>query len=130
MCLSFAQMQILARVPQADLVFLKKSSCVKTTDQNRIVKPLFIFLLLTAFTSAAQEAFTDFYPDHSVRSQGKMLNGVKEGEWKYYFPAGKLMAIENFKAGLLNGRVEYYYANEKLQGVENWANGVLTDSAV
>ena len=55
--------------------------------------------------------------------------GEKSGRWKYYYPSGKIMSIENYSVGKLEGRIEYYFPSGNLLGVEQWKNGILDDSA-
>jgi hypothetical protein len=92
-------------------------------------KIFFVLMLTAALHAYGQKHYTDRYKNNAIRSEGLLNEGVKEGEWKYYYPSGKLMGKEMFKQGSLDGRVEYYYPNGQLQGIEQWKKGVLQDSA-
>ncbi|HMP92103.1 MAG TPA: hypothetical protein PKD90_04475, partial [Phnomibacter sp.] len=40
--------------------------------------------------------------------EGEFVNGIKEGIWRKYNQQGDLLAVENYKWGLLNGKSQYY----------------------
>ncbi len=67
----------------------------------------FLFLVI-AVPSFAQDKTMERYPSGVIRAEGVQVNGVKSGEWRYYFPSGKVMAKENFESGVLQGVVEYF----------------------
>jgi antitoxin component YwqK of YwqJK toxin-antitoxin module len=67
---------------------------------------------------------------NSTTSTGKLNGERKEGEWRYFYPSGKLMSVESFTNGALDGDVLYYFPNGALQGKEIWKSGLLQDSAV
>ena len=67
-----------------------------------IVKLIACLLLLVPMY--AQQKSTELYSNGKIRAEG-MLNGThKVGEWKYFYPDGTRMAIENYKGGRLDGR--------------------------
>ncbi|MCR9170998.1 MAG: hypothetical protein NXI10_00785 [bacterium] len=46
----------------------------------------------------------NYYDNGTLQSYGKMKNGLPEGEWRYYDPAGKLNKYGNYTMGKRNGR--------------------------
>ena len=70
---------------------------------------LIIFLIAPGTLLAQLTDSVDTYPSGQTRGKGKILNHKKEGEWQYFYPAGKLSAVENYKNGKLNGEVTYYF---------------------
>ena len=57
----------------------------------------------------AQRVTTELYNNGKVRSEGVLNDGQKIGEWKYFYPNGNRMAIENYENGILNGAVTYFF---------------------
>ena len=88
-----------------------------------------IYLLFTNFPLLAQEEI-NYYEDGSLKSQGILKEGVRQGQWNFYYPSGKKSAIEEYNSGLLNGKVLYYDTAENLIGSEIWHQDVLIDSAI
>jgi len=85
-----------------------------------IVKLIACLLLIVPLY--AQRVSTELYSNGKVRSQG-MLNGTQKiGEWRYFYPNGTRMAIENFENGLLNGAVTYFFlmARFKVKNIGRW----------
>lgn len=89
-----------------------------------------------AFSPKDQSAYTIFYNQtkHKV-SEGKEVNHLYEGEWKYYHEnLPDLMSVENYKAGKLNGKRSVFYRGSGVPGEENVAeeanynNGLKTGS--
>lgn len=60
---------------------------------------------------------------------GKTENGHKVGEWLFYYPNGKLMAKENYKAGMLDGICLAYFPNGQLASKEKWDEDLQEDSS-
>jgi len=46
----------------------------------------------------------NFYDNGTLQSYGKMKNGLPDGEWRYYDPAGKLNKYGEYVQGKRNGR--------------------------
>ncbi|XOV66022.1 MAG: hypothetical protein ACFHU9_10335 [Fluviicola sp.] len=46
----------------------------------------------------------NYYDNGTLQSYGKMKDGLPEGEWRYYDPAGKLNKYGNYTQGKRNGR--------------------------
>lgn len=68
-------------------------------------------------------AYTIFYKDGKYKvSEGKEVNRLYEGEWKYYHEnLPDIMTIENYKAGKLHGKRIVYYRGSGVKGEENVA---------
>ena len=66
---------------------------------------LIIWFILQSFGIEAQEIDKTFYPDKNVRSEGVLINGIKSGQWKYYYPSGILSSEENYVNDQLSGLV-------------------------
>jgi antitoxin component YwqK of YwqJK toxin-antitoxin module len=61
-------------------------------------------MFVSSLFGYGQERYTDRYKNNSIRSEGLLHDGVKEGEWKYYYPSGELMGKEMFKRGITGFR--------------------------
>jgi antitoxin component YwqK of YwqJK toxin-antitoxin module len=53
------------------------------------------------------------YDNGQVAIEGKVVNGLREGEWKWYYPDGKLKRTSIYKKGKKNGKTIYFYPNGK-----------------
>jgi antitoxin component YwqK of YwqJK toxin-antitoxin module len=81
-------------------------------------------------------AYTTFYKDGKFKvSEGREVNRLYEGEWKYYHEnLPDIMTTENYKAGKLHGKRTVYYRGSGVKGEENiaeeaiYANGVKEGS--
>lgn len=81
-------------------------------------------------------AYTTFYKDGKFKvSEGKEVNKLYEGQWKYYHEnLPDIMTIENYKAGKLHGKRTVYYRGSGVKGEENvaeeanYANGLKDGS--
>ena len=51
-------------------------------------------------------------------------NGVRDGQFKEYYPNTKLKAEGTYKDGNLNGTVKYYHGNGKLERIERYKYAV------
>lgn len=68
-------------------------------------------------------AYTTFFKDGKFKvSEGKEVNKLYEGEWKYYHEnLPDIMTIENYKAGKLHGKRTVYYRGSGVKGEESVA---------
>ena len=68
------------------------------------------------FNSTDNSAYTIFYDQKNNKvSEGKVINKLFEGEWKYYHLASKIiMTTENYKKGKLEGLRTVFYINGKI----------------
>ena len=78
------------------------------------------------FNAKDNSAYTIFYDQNKNKvSEGKVVNKLFEGPWKYYHQASKnIMATENYKLGKLQGLRSVYYANGKLAEQINYKNNL------
>ncbi len=78
------------------------------------------------FNSKVNSAYTIFYDQNKNKvSEGKVVNKLFEGEWKYYHLASAvLMTTENYKNGKLNGLRTVYFPNGKLAEQTNFVNNL------
>jgi len=77
------------------------------------------------FTANDGSSYTIFYDQNKNKvSEGKEIGKAREGEWKYYHKASKvLMTLENYKNGKLQGLRTVYYPNSKIAEETNYVNG-------
>jgi antitoxin component YwqK of YwqJK toxin-antitoxin module len=70
--------------------------------------------------------YTTFFDEKGNKvGEGKEVNKVKEGEWKFYHPASAVvMAVENYSKGKLTGVRKTYFPSGKLAEEANYANGL------
>ena len=68
------------------------------------------------FNPKDNSAYTIFYDKNKNKvSEGKVINKLYEGQWKYYHKASKgIMAIENYSNGKLEGLRSVFYPNGKI----------------
>jgi antitoxin component YwqK of YwqJK toxin-antitoxin module len=89
-----------------------------------------IVIATREFNPIDNSAYTIFYDQLKNKvSEGKVVNKLYEGQWKYYHKASKsIMAIENYSKGKLEGLRSVFYPNgkiaEELFYKNNLKNGV------
>ncbi|WP_035670846.1 toxin-antitoxin system YwqK family antitoxin [Flavobacterium sp. 83] len=68
------------------------------------------------FNSNDNSAYTIFYDqDKNKVSEGKVVNKLFEGQWKYYHQASKaIMTLENYTNGKLEGLRSVFYPSGKI----------------
>ena len=78
------------------------------------------------FSDKDNSAYTVFYNQKKfVVSEGKSINKLNEGEWKYYHKNSKvIMTTENYKNGKLTGKRIVYYPDSKIAEEANYSNGL------
>lgn len=78
------------------------------------------------FKSKDNSVYTIFYDQNKNKvSEGKQVNRVYEGKWKYYHEASKeIMTIENYKNGKLEGLRSVFYPSTKIAEEANYVNGI------
>jgi len=76
------------------------------------------------FNPKDNSAYTIFYDQKKNKvSEGKVVNKLYEGEWKYYHKASKVvMTIENYSNGKLAGLRSVFYPNSKIAEEINYKN--------
>ncbi|KAF2517638.1 toxin-antitoxin system YwqK family antitoxin [Flavobacterium foetidum] len=78
------------------------------------------------FSANDGSSYTIFYDQNkNIVSEGKEIGKAREGEWKYYHKASKvLMSVENYKNGVLHGAKIIYYPNAKVAEEMNFVKGM------
>lgn len=78
------------------------------------------------FNSKDNVAYTIFYDQKGNKvSEGKVINKLFEGQWKYYHQASKLiMTTENYSKGKLEGLRTVFYLSGKIAEEINYKNNV------
>ncbi|MGO4817993.1 toxin-antitoxin system YwqK family antitoxin [Flavobacterium sp. W22_SRS_FP1] len=76
------------------------------------------------FNSKDNSAYTIFFDQTNNKvSEGKVVNKLFEGPWKYYHQASPtLMTTENYKDGNLQGLRSIFYASGKIAEETNYKN--------
>lgn len=77
------------------------------------------------FTANNGSSYTIFYDQNKNKvSEGKEVGKAREGEWKYYHKASKVvMTLENYKNGKLDGPRTVYYPDSKIAEEMTYING-------
>lgn len=75
-----------------------------------------IVIATREFNRKDNTAYTIFYDQLKNKvSEGKVVNKLYEGQWKYYHKASKtIMTIENYSTGKLEGLRSVFYPNGKI----------------
>jgi len=70
--------------------------------------------------------YTIFYNQKKNKvSEGKEINRLYEGEWKYYHEnLPQIMTLEHYKKGKLDGKRTVFYRNEAVAEESNYSNGL------
>ncbi len=78
------------------------------------------------FNPADNSAYTIFYDQANNKvSEGKVVNKIFEGQWKYYHHASKdIMTIENYKKGKLEGVRTVFFTNGKIAEETTYKNNL------
>lgn len=78
------------------------------------------------FSAKDNSCYTVFYDQNkSIVSEGKEINKLREGQWKYYHKAAKtIMTLENYKNGKLDGVRTVYYPSGKIVDETIYKNGL------
>jgi len=78
------------------------------------------------FSANDGSSYTIFYDQSKNKvSEGKEIGKAREGEWKYYHKASKvLMTVENYKNGKLEGLRTIYYPNAQIAEEMTYKNGL------
>lgn len=76
------------------------------------------------FNKIDNSAYTVFFDQKkNIVSEGKVVNKLHEGPWKYYHKGSKtLMTLESYKGGKLEGLRSVYYQNGKIAEETGYKN--------
>lgn len=79
-----------------------------------------------SFDLKENSVYTTFYDQKkNIVSEGKSINKLREGNWKYYHEAAlELMTLENYKLGKLEGLRTVYFKNGVIAEEMNYKNGI------
>lgn len=78
------------------------------------------------FNTKDNSCYTIFYNQKNNKvSEGKVVNKIYEGEWKYYHEdLPSIMTKEFYKNGKLNGKRTVYFKNNSVAEEVNYINGL------
>lgn len=78
------------------------------------------------FNTKDNSAYTIFYDQNKNKvSEGKVVNKLFEGNWKYYhYASSSIMTEETYKKGKLEGVRTVYFPNGKIAEQINYANNL------
>lgn len=65
----------------------------------------------------------EYYENGRKKNEGQMINGKKNGKWKFWYEDGTIMAIESYKNGILDGLSEFFYENGQLKDSASYNMG-------
>ena len=84
-----------------------------------------IVIATREFNPNDNSAYTIVYDQLKNKvSEGKVVNKLYEGQWKYYHKASKsIMTIENYNKGKLEGLRSVFYPNGKIAEEMNYKEG-------
>ncbi|MBI5540923.1 MAG: hypothetical protein HY951_12740 [Bacteroidia bacterium] len=123
-----------------------KNSSIKLIGNDKIqsiiIKDASLLYLPTGFlfeNKMIHNSFTYYLNDYleikdisnynydKLIEEGRIIEKYKDGEWKYYYPNGKLQYIINYKLGLMNGKYESYLENGEKEIMKFYKNDTLID---
>lgn len=83
-------------------------------------------LMATRVFNKDGSCYTTFFePTGTKVSEGKEVNKLREGEWKYYhFKSQAIMAKETYRAGKIEGVRKVFFANGAIAEETNYVNGL------
>jgi antitoxin component YwqK of YwqJK toxin-antitoxin module len=84
---------------------------------------LSVFFLVFYLDSAAQIIKT-YYPSGNIESIGNVINGKKEGNWKWYYENGTILTSGKYKSDNEEGEWNWYYPNGLV-----WAKGFFSSGS-
>lgn len=89
-----------------------------------------IIIATREFNPKDNSAYTIFYDQLKNKvSEGKVVNKLYEGQWKYYHKASKVvMTIENYSKGNLEGLRSVFYASGKIAEEMTYKNNLKNGS--
>ena len=88
------------------------------------MKKIYLFIIcLSIFLSLAAETVNSYYPSGKLEFTGNMINGKKQGEWKWFFENGKLSLLGKYLADKEVGEWKWFHTNGIAFAVGYFANG-------
>ena len=97
-------------------------------EENTVNLDLDLYLKESVFydknTNLKYTGFVNsFYKNGKKKESGQLLNGQKDGLWKYWFASGNKKSEENYINGKSNGKWILWYENQNLKLVGEFLNG-------
>ena len=72
-----------------------------------------------------QNNWQEFYPDGTLRAEGRYRNGKRVGEWRFYFPDGTLEQVGHFNnEGKYDGEWIWYHPNGQRHIEKTYIDGL------
>jgi len=71
------------------------------------------------------DELTYFFKDGKIKAEGISINGLMQGEWKFYRESGQLWQVGNFKNHVKNGKWVRYDKQGNLDYEEVFENGKI-----
>lgn len=78
------------------------------------------------YHSADTQFVRQYYSDHSLRCQGTVVGGLREGHWVFYFYGGNIQAEATYVAGLEEGPYRVYRENGAPYYIGQYKDGIPT----
>ena len=78
------------------------------------------------YYSGDSDIFRQYYNDHSLRAEGTVVNGRREGRWVFYFPNGNIQVEGNYIDGKEDGPYRVYRENGAPYYIGQYTAGVRT----
>jgi antitoxin component YwqK of YwqJK toxin-antitoxin module len=83
-------------------------------------------ILIKTFSSRDREAQVKFFSEKGVlESEGKMIGKERIGKWVYYKKGKQIVAEELYENGKLSGEYKIFYPNGKLTELSHFKDGKL-----
>ncbi len=78
------------------------------------------------YHSGKSEIVRQYYSDHSLRCEGTVIDGVREGRWVFYHPDGHIQSECTFVGGKEDGPYRVYRENGAPYYIGQYTMGVRT----
>ena len=78
------------------------------------------------YHSGKSEIVRQYYSDHSLRCEGTVVDGLREGHWVFYFPGGNIQAEATYVNGLEDGPYRVLRENGAPYYIGQYTMGVRT----
>ena len=86
---------------------------------------LLLFLFIPLASCQDVEVRKTYYPAGALASTANYVDGLAQGEWKYYWEyTGELKRTENYVDDLKQGEEKWYYKTGALKNILNYVDGV------
>jgi len=83
-------------------------------------------VIIKTFFEDSDSLFVQFYTlSGKIQTEGVLNKKMRVGNWKYFYPTGKLMSEENYKDGKLDGEQLVYYPEGQVTEFSIYKNGLL-----